>query len=103
MSEFINNSSKRRELLKHMILELHQGEAPSEVKIRLKELLKSIPYNEVVEVEQELISEGLPERFLNFAIFTVRFLRAPLYHNKSRYLLHTRLIPLKKRILRLRK
>ncbi|PKP05804.1 MAG: DUF438 domain-containing protein [Bacteroidetes bacterium HGW-Bacteroidetes-5] len=61
MSEFINNSSKRRELLKHMILELHQGEAPSEVKIRLKELLKSIPYNEVVEVEQELISEGLPE------------------------------------------
>jgi hypothetical protein len=61
MSELINNSAKRKEILKHMILELHQGEAPAEVRSRLKELLKSIPYNEVVEVEQQLISEGLPE------------------------------------------
>ncbi len=61
MSELINNVSRRKELLKHMILELHRGEAPGEVKSRLKELLKAIPYNEVVEVEQELISEGLPE------------------------------------------
>lgn len=61
MSEFINNSTKRKELLKHMILELHKGEAPGEVKNRLKELLRNIPYNEVVEVEQQLISEGLPE------------------------------------------
>ncbi len=61
MGEYINNSSKRKELLKHMILELHQGEAPDQVRGRLKELLKSIPYNEVVEVEQQLISEGLPE------------------------------------------
>jgi len=61
MSEFINNSSKRKELLKHMLVELHQGEAPELVKTRLKELLKSIPYNEVVEVEQQLISEGFPE------------------------------------------
>ena len=61
MSELINNSQKRKELLKHMILQLHSGEAPEEVKKRLQALLKSIPYDEVVEVEQELISEGLPE------------------------------------------
>ncbi|MFO7574588.1 MAG: DUF438 domain-containing protein [Bacteroidales bacterium] len=61
MSELINNPQKRKELLKHMILQLHSGEAPEEVKKRLQELLKSIPYDEVVEVEQELISEGLPE------------------------------------------
>lgn len=61
MSEYINNSSQRKALLKHMIQELHQGEAPEMVKSRVKELLKNIPYNEVVEVEQELISEGLPE------------------------------------------
>lgn len=61
MSELINNSSDKRALLKHMILELHKGEAPETVKKRLKELLKSIPYNQVVEVEQELIAEGLPE------------------------------------------
>ncbi len=61
MSEIINNSQKRKELLKHLILQLHNNEAPEIVKNRLVELLRSIPYNEVVEVEQELISEGLPE------------------------------------------
>ena len=52
----------KRDLLKHMILQLHKGEAPEEVRVRLIELLKSIPYNEVVHVEQELINEGLPEQ-----------------------------------------
>ncbi len=44
-----------------MILQLHEGIAPEEVRGRLISLLKNIPYNEVVEVEQELINEGLPE------------------------------------------
>jgi len=61
MSELINNSSERKALLKHMILELHEGRAPEEVKKRLMELMSKIPYGDVVEVEQELISEGLPE------------------------------------------
>ncbi|HZL11928.1 MAG TPA: DUF438 domain-containing protein [Prolixibacteraceae bacterium] len=61
MSELINKSQKRKELLKHMILQLHQGEAPDLVRKRLVEVLKNIPYDEVVEVEQELISDGLPE------------------------------------------
>src|SRR5664279_1257834 len=60
MSELINNSNKRKELLKHMILQLHKGDAPDLVRNRLIELLKSVPYDEVVEVEQELIAEGLP-------------------------------------------
>ena len=61
MSELINNSQKRKELLKHLILQLHNNEAPEVVKQRLIEVLHSVPYNEVVEVEQELIAEGLPE------------------------------------------
>jgi uncharacterized protein len=62
MSELINNNSReRKDLLKHMILQLHEGVAPEEVKKRLVELLSKVPYGEVVEVEQELISEGLPE------------------------------------------
>lgn len=61
MSEFINNSEKRKELLKHLILQLHNNEAPEQVKSRLIHLLHSVPYQEVVAVEQELISEGLPE------------------------------------------
>ncbi len=61
MNEILNNPERRKELLKHMILQLHRGEAPNLVKKRLAETLKSIPYDEVVEVEQELIWEGLPE------------------------------------------
>jgi uncharacterized protein len=60
MSELINNSENRKELLKHMILQLHKGEAPETVKTQLTNLLKGIPYDEVVQVEQELIKEGLP-------------------------------------------
>ncbi len=60
MSEIINNSEKRKDLLKHLILQLHSGEVPDLVRSRLINLLHSVPYNEVVEVEQELISEGLP-------------------------------------------
>ncbi len=59
MSELINHTN-RKALLKHMILQLHEGEAPDQVKNRLMHVLKSVPYNEVVEVEQELINEGLP-------------------------------------------
>lgn len=61
MSELINNSQSRKELLKHMILQLHEGVAPEVVRKRMVELMSKIPYGEVVEVEQELISEGLPE------------------------------------------
>lgn len=61
MSELINNSQSRKDLLKHMILQLHEGVAPEAVRARMVELLTKIPYGEVVEVEQELISEGLPE------------------------------------------
>ncbi|TKJ40804.1 hemerythrin [candidate division LCP-89 bacterium B3_LCP] len=61
MSELINNEQKRKELLKHMILQLHEGVAPDAVRTQLVRLLGEIPYNTVVEVEQELISEGLPE------------------------------------------
>jgi uncharacterized protein len=61
MSELINNSANRKDLLKHMILQLHEGVAPDAVRARMIELMSKIPYGEVVEVEQELISEGLPE------------------------------------------
>jgi DUF438 domain-containing protein len=61
MSELINSAQKRKELLKHMILQLHDGTAPEAVKKQLVKLLGKVPYNDVVEVEQELISEGLPQ------------------------------------------
>jgi len=61
MSELINNSKFRKEKLKELILKLHKGEDPQQVRAELVTTLRQIPYGEVVEVEQELIAEGLPE------------------------------------------
>ncbi len=60
MSELIDNSKYRKEKLKELILKLHQGENPHQVRAELIRTLQQIPYGEVVEVEQVLISEGLP-------------------------------------------
>jgi DUF438 domain-containing protein len=61
MSELINNSNERKKKLKELILKLHQGGSEQQVRTELMQSLSQIPYGEVVEVEQELISEGLPE------------------------------------------
>ncbi len=61
MSEHIDNSKFRKAKLKELILKLHKGESEDEVRQELLVSLSNIPYGEVVEVEQELISEGLPE------------------------------------------
>jgi uncharacterized protein len=62
MSELINNSTERKKKLKELILKLHAGESEEVVRQQLLESLSQIPYGEVVEVEQELIGEGLPEQ-----------------------------------------
>ncbi len=61
MSENIDNSKFRKAKLKELILKLHEGESEEDVRQQLLVSLSNIPYGEVVEVEQELISEGLPE------------------------------------------
>ncbi|WP_167619343.1 DUF438 domain-containing protein [Maribellus sediminis] len=61
MSEFIDNSKYRKARLKESILRLHAGDSTDDVRQELLENLSNIPYGEVVEVEQELIAEGLPE------------------------------------------
>lgn len=68
MSELINNSTERKETLRHLLLRLHEGDNPEALRQRLIELLKNIPYNEVVEVEQELINSNAltEEEILNF-------------------------------------
>ena len=61
MSELIDNSSRpRKAMLKHLILQLHEGTAAAQVQKQLVRLLGQVPYNLVVEVEQELMAEGLP-------------------------------------------
>jgi len=60
MSELLEDKTRRKELLKHMIKQLHQGEAPDAVRNQLVRILGQVPYDEVVQVEQELVNEGLP-------------------------------------------
>ncbi|MFN2371199.1 MAG: DUF438 domain-containing protein [Candidatus Krumholzibacteriia bacterium] len=60
MSELIHERRRRQDLLKHMIQQLHAGEAPEAVKPQLIKLLGRIPYDDVVAVEQELIADGMP-------------------------------------------
>ena len=61
MSELIETGAPpRKDLLKHLILQLHSGEAPEVVQRQLVRLLGQVPYGLVVEVEQELIADGLP-------------------------------------------
>ena len=60
MSELLQDARRRKDLLKHMIQQLHRGEAPDQVRTQLVRILGQVPYNDVVEVEQELIREGLP-------------------------------------------
>ncbi len=59
MSEFINNSRKRVDELKSLILGLHDGKSVDETREKLVEMMGSVPYSEVVQAEEELIEEGL--------------------------------------------
>ncbi|MEW6701535.1 MAG: DUF438 domain-containing protein, partial [Bacteroidota bacterium] len=60
MSEVINNSKIRVEILKKLLLDLHNGISVEETKSKLSDMLGSVPYGEVVQAEQELIHGGLP-------------------------------------------
>lgn len=61
MSELIDNGALgRKDLLKHLILQLHIGAAPAQVQKQLVRMLGQVPYGMVVEVEQELIEDGMP-------------------------------------------
>ena len=61
MSKNIDNSKFRKARLKELILKLHAGESQDSVQQELVQTLGAIPYGEVVEVEQELLQEGLPQ------------------------------------------
>ena len=46
MSELIDNSRKRMDVLKHLILEIHHGCAPEQVQNQLVRMLGTVPYGE---------------------------------------------------------
>ena len=68
MSEFINNSTQRKDKLRTLLLKLHAGSNVASIREELIVALTDIPYNEVVEVEQEMINGNLltEEEILEF-------------------------------------
>ena len=81
MSDLIENVQKKKELLKHMILQLHEGSAPEAVRGQIARIMGEVPYDLVVEVEQELISEGLPmEEVLSLCDVHTAALRGQISH-----------------------
>lgn len=51
----------KKELLKKIILDLHNGEDIEIIKKRFSNLIKDVNASEISEIEQSLIDEGLPE------------------------------------------
>jgi uncharacterized protein len=60
MSEWINNVSRRKETLKSIIRQLHEGKSVDQVKAEFGVLASEASYTEIAEVEQLLMDEGLP-------------------------------------------
>jgi DUF438 domain-containing protein len=61
MSEYIDNSAGRKEELKQIIRELHEGRSVDEVQNEFAALLEDIGAMDIAQIEQELIEEGMPE------------------------------------------
>jgi len=67
MTQFSNEKDKRKQIVKDIILKLHQGLSVEEAKNRFVKEVGSITSSEIAEIEQSLIDEGLsPEEIKKF-------------------------------------
>ncbi len=60
MSELFNSEEQRQEKLKGIVRELHEGSDVKAVQKRFADLIKNVSPQEIAEMEQALISEGVP-------------------------------------------
>jgi DUF438 domain-containing protein len=79
MSEYINNGTRRKETLKDILRQLHAGAPVEQVKSQFALLADEISSEEIAEVEQMLIDEGMPiEQVHNLCDVHVAVMRAAL-------------------------
>jgi len=57
MSEMAEN---KKRMLKEVIMQLHAGVSPQQVKERFRQVLEGISPVEIAKIEQELVKEGMP-------------------------------------------
>ncbi len=60
VSEHINNREYRKQVLKQIIRQLHEGKSVEEVKGQFEKTFAGVSAMEIAEVEQALVAEGLP-------------------------------------------
>ncbi len=60
MSEYINNVSRRKAIIKSILKKLHDGEDPEILKTEFAVLAGSASSEDIAAAEQELIDEGVP-------------------------------------------
>ncbi len=60
MSEYIDNVSRRKQILKDVLAGLHAGKSLEDVREAFTELVQIATYDDISEAEQMLIAEGLP-------------------------------------------
>jgi len=60
MSEFINNISQKKDKIKTALKRIHDGEAYEDVKQEFADVLGTATAQEISEIEQTLIEEGMP-------------------------------------------
>lgn len=84
MSEWINNVTRRKEILKNVLRQLHEGKSVEDVKSEFGELAREADSNEIAEIEQMLIDEGLPvEEVQNLCDVHVAVFREGLEQQKT--------------------
>jgi uncharacterized protein len=60
MSELINNRERRAQILKELILELHEGKTVDEVREKFAAEFEGVAATEISAAEQALIADGMP-------------------------------------------
>jgi hypothetical protein len=60
MSEIFGEKENKKQMIKDLIKKLHAGAKPDEVKKEFKDALKEISPENITEIEEELIEEGMP-------------------------------------------
>ncbi|HAL73850.1 MAG TPA: PAS domain S-box protein [Clostridiales bacterium] len=60
MSELINNRERRAQVLKELILELHEGKTVDEVREKFAAEFEGVAATEISAAEQALIADGMP-------------------------------------------
>jgi len=66
MSEFINNSAKRKKKIADALKRIHQGESAEQVLAEFADVLRNASASEISDIEQSLIADGMPIEVIQY-------------------------------------